>query len=76
MVLSSVNTRDHSTVYSLRLFILHVNSNVVKYAFFYRTAMLWNTLDDYKISAPNCKILNEHLVDTYIVPFLQGRALM
>ena len=40
--LSSVYTRGHC----LRLFIAHVNSNVVKYAFFHRTAMLWNTLDD------------------------------
>ena len=44
MVLSSVNTRN----YSVRLFISHVNSNVVKYALFHRTAMLWNTLDDYR----------------------------
>ena len=42
MVLSSVNTRGHS----LRWFISHVNSNVVKDAFFHRTAMLWNTLDN------------------------------
>ena len=36
MVLPSVNTRGHS----LRMFISHVNSNIVKYAFFHRTAML------------------------------------
>ena len=72
MVLSSFYTRGHS----LRLFISHVNSNVVKYAFFHRTAMLWNTLDDYIISAPNCKIFEERLLDTHLVPFLRGRALM
>ena len=57
MVLSSVNTRSHS----LTLFISHINSNVVKYVFFHRTAMLWNTVDDYIISAPNCKIFSERL---------------
>ena len=63
VVLSSVNTRGHS----LRLFISHVNLNVVKYAFFHRTAMLWNTLEDYIISAPNYKIFNARLLDTYLV---------
>ena len=72
MVLSFVNTRGHS----LRLFISHVNSNVVKYALFHRTAMLWNSLDDYIISASNCKIFNERLSDTNLVPFFRARALM
>ena len=72
MVLFSVNTRDHS----LRLFQAQVNSNVVKYAFFHRTAMLWNTLDDNIIFASNCKIFNERFLDTYFVPLLRDRALM
>ena len=38
--------------------------------------MLWNTLDDYIISAPNFKIFNECLLDTYLVLFLRGKALM
>ena len=39
-------------------------------------ALLWNILDDYIISAPNCKIFNDRLLDTYLVPFFRDRALM
>jgi hypothetical protein len=71
-VSSTINTRGHN----LRLFISHLNTNVVKYAFFHRSAMMWNTLNVYVISAPNCKSFNERLLDIHILPFLRGRALM
>ena len=72
MVLSPVNKRGHD----IKLFISYVNFNVVKYAFFHRTAMLWIVLDDYLISATKCKFFNERLLDLHLVPFLRGKALM
>jgi hypothetical protein len=72
VVSSSVVTRGNN----YRLFISHVNSNIVKYAFFHRTAMSWNILDNNVISAPNCKLFNERLLDIHLLPFLRGRALM
>ena len=35
---SNVATRGHN----LKLFISHVNFNIVKFTFFHRTVMIWN----------------------------------
>ena len=66
MMLSSVSTRGHS----LRLFISHCKFKCCQVGLCvlsHRTAMLWNTLEDYIISAPNYKIFNARLLDTYLV---------
>ena len=50
---SNVATRGHN----LKLFISHVNSNIVKFSFFHRTAIIWNTLDSDIVNAPNSKVI-------------------
>ena len=69
---SNVATREHN----LKLFISHLNCNIVKFSFFYRTAMIWNTLVNDIVNAPNSKLFNERLSDTHLHPFVRGRTSM
>ena len=66
---STMATRGHN----LKFFISHLNCNIVKFSFFYRTVMIWNALDNDIVNAPNSKLFNERLSDTYLLPFERGR---
>ena len=63
----SIATRGHH----LKIFISHVNFNIVKYSCFHRSVTIWNSLDNAIVNAPNSKLFNERLSD-YLLPIVRG----
>ena len=53
---------------------MHINSKIVKYSFFHRTAMIWNTLDSDIVNAPG--LTQSYLLDAYLLSFVRGRTSM
>jgi hypothetical protein len=71
-VSTNVITRGHN----LRVFAQYSNCNIVKYSFFHRITNVWNALPNSVVNAPNIKLFNEHLLDTHLLKYLHGRALI
>jgi hypothetical protein len=72
VVTANVITRGHN----MRLFVNQSDCNVVKYSFFHRTSVIWNSLPSNVVNAPNCTLFNARLLDSHLFPHLRGRAII